>query len=112
LANAAYSVLELTHQLTSSGVKVLFTCLALLDTALGAADAAGIAREHIFILPMVDNDGRTRQTSGSSSFLTIDDLISEGEKLPALEPLKWSKGQGARQPAFLCYSSGTSGLPV
>jgi ribosome assembly protein SQT1 len=28
-----------------------------------------------------------------------------------LEELKWEKGQGARQVAFLCYSSGTSGLP-
>ncbi|KAK4120124.1 acetyl-CoA synthetase-like protein [Parathielavia appendiculata] len=116
LANAAYSVPELTHQLTSSGVKVLFTCSALLGTALCAADAAGIARKHVFILPMVGDDKketvkRQASDSDSDSFLTIEDLISEGEKLPALEPLRWSKGQGARQPAFLCYSSGTSGLP-
>ncbi|CAI4212640.1 unnamed protein product [Parascedosporium putredinis] len=44
-------------------------------------------------------------------FTTVEELIAEGRGLPELEPLRWSKGQGGRQPAFLCYSSGTSGLP-
>lgn len=104
-ANAAYSVPELTHQLTSSGVKVLFTCVPLLDTALKAAEAAGIPRDRIFILPMATGDEPV-------FFPSIQDLISEGDRLPELEPLQWHQGQGARQPAFLCYSSGTSGLPV
>lgn len=43
---------------------------------------------------------------------TVDQLIEDVERLPQLEELKWEKGQGARQTAFLCYSSGTSGLPV
>ncbi len=42
----------------------------------------------------------------------MDDLVSLGRTLPELERLQWSKGQGARRTAFLCYSSGTSGLPV
>lgn len=29
-----------------------------------------------------------------------------------LDPLIFQKGQGRRQTAFLCYSSGTSGQPV
>lgn len=45
-------------------------------------------------------------------FKTADDLISAGEKFPKLEPLRMEKGQAARQTAYLCYSSGTSGLPV
>lgn len=45
-------------------------------------------------------------------FKTVGQLIEAGGKLPELEPLKWAKGQGARQTAYLCYSSGTSGLPV
>jgi hypothetical protein len=43
---------------------------------------------------------------------SVDQLIDEGKKLAPLPPLKWSQGQGARQTAFLCSSSGTSGLPV
>jgi acyl-CoA synthetase (AMP-forming)/AMP-acid ligase II len=45
-------------------------------------------------------------------FRTVGDLIALGKKQPKLEALKWEKGQGKRQTAYLCYSSGTSGLPV
>jgi acyl-CoA synthetase (AMP-forming)/AMP-acid ligase II len=105
LANVAYSVPELVHQLKSSGVKVLFTCIHVLETALRAADEVGISQDNVFILPMADDQKQGR-------FRTIEDLITEGRSLPDLEPLKWAKGQGGRQTAFLCYSSGTSGLPV
>ncbi|KAK0624236.1 hypothetical protein B0T14DRAFT_517716 [Immersiella caudata] len=104
LANASYSPPELAHQLRSSAVKVLFTCTALLDTALKACAEVGIPKDRVFILPMTDD-------KKAVPFLSVEDLISEGEKLPELPPLKWVKGQGERQPAFLCYSSGTSGLP-
>jgi acyl-CoA synthetase (AMP-forming)/AMP-acid ligase II len=55
-----------------------------------------------------------KQFSGDKQvpFKTVGQLIEDGEKLPKLEALKWEKGQGARQTAYLCYSSGTSGLPV
>jgi len=104
-ANAAYSAPELAHQLKSSGAKAIFTCVPLLATALEAAKSAGVPKDKVFILPMpgfVKKEG----------FTTLEDLINEGKKLPEVEPLRWAKGQGARQPAFLCYSSGTSGLPV
>lgn len=70
-----------------------------------AANAAGIPNDKVFILSM-------HGFNNVASFASVDDLIAEGEWLPELEALKWTKGQGARQPAFLCYSSGTSGLPV
>jgi len=47
-----------------------------------------------------------------SEFKTVNQFIEEGSKLPKLDPLEWSEGEGARRTAFLCYSSGTSGLPV
>lgn len=42
---------------------------------------------------------------------TVDDFIREGAKLDRLEPLQLARGEGATRTAFLCYSSGTSGLP-
>jgi acyl-CoA synthetase (AMP-forming)/AMP-acid ligase II len=105
MVNAAYTESELVHQLNSSGVKALFTCELLLDTALKAAKQAGIPKERVFILPMVGD-------KGTHGLTTVEALITEGESLGELEALRWCKGQGARQPAFLCYSSGTSGLPV
>ncbi|KAI0400056.1 hypothetical protein F4802DRAFT_602374 [Xylaria palmicola] len=103
-ANAMYSVPELAHQLRSSGSKALFTCPSLLESALGAARASDIPDDRVFLL---DVPGQARDPR----FRSIEDLIAEGRSLPELEPLRWTKGQGARQTAYLCYSSGTSGLP-
>jgi acyl-CoA synthetase (AMP-forming)/AMP-acid ligase II len=107
-ANAAYSAPELEYQLKSAGAKALFTCTPLLETSLQAAKAVGIPNKHVYILEM------PKEMTGGKSvpFRSVDDLIVKGQKLEKLESLKWTKGQGARQTAFLCYSSGTSGLPV
>ncbi|KAL2198596.1 hypothetical protein P885DRAFT_32273 [Corynascus similis CBS 632.67] len=103
-ANVAYSASELEHQLRSSGAKALFTCVPVLETALQAAKAVGIPKDKIFLMDL-PNQAR------KPGFKTVDDLVELGQSLPDLEPLRWVKGQGARQVAFLCYSSGTSGLP-
>ncbi|KAM0134725.1 hypothetical protein ACHAP3_005280 [Botrytis cinerea] len=106
-ANAQYSAPELEFQLKSSGAKALFTCIPLLETALQAAKGAGIKNDRIYILDLPE-----MLTGGKKvPFKTADDLISAGGKLPKLEPLRMEKGQAARQTAYLCYSSGTSGLP-
>ncbi|PQE05573.1 putative phenylacetyl- ligase protein [Rutstroemia sp. NJR-2017a BBW] len=106
-ANAAYSSEELHFQLKSSGAKAIFTCIPLLETTLTAAKAAGIKNDRVYILEM------PKQFTGDKQvpYKTVDDLIASGVNLPKLESLRWEKGQGARQTAYLCYSSGTSGLP-
>lgn len=109
-ANAAYSSAELEYQLKSSKATALFTCLPLIGTALEAASKCGIQKNHVYILSL------PKQISGDQGLAkglkTVDQLIQEGQNLPKLADLKWEKGQGAKQTAFLCYSSGTSGLPV
>ncbi|KAL8658161.1 MAG: hypothetical protein Q9226_001211 [Calogaya cf. arnoldii] len=108
-ANAVYSSSELEYQLRSSGSTALFTCLPLLPTALEAASKCNIPRSKVFLLQV------PKEISGNQDppkdIKTVDQLIREGIGLPDLEDLRWEKGQGARQTAFLCYSSGTSGLP-
>jgi ribosome assembly protein SQT1 len=83
-------------------------CIPLLETSLKAAKAAGIPNNRIYILEM------PKEFSGNKSlpFKTVGQLIADGEKLPKLDRQNWKKGQGARQTAYLCYSSGTSGFPV
>ncbi len=109
-ANAAYSADELMHQLKNSGSTALFTCLPLLPVALEAASKAGIPRERVYICELPEQaSGGVKATN---EFKTLNQLIDAGASFPALEPIKWEAGQGARQTAFLCYSSGTSGLPV
>ncbi|RVX69135.1 hypothetical protein B0A52_06849 [Exophiala mesophila] len=104
-ANAAYNADELRHQLTNSGAKILFTVLPLLPVALEAAEKANISKDKIYIVEMPGDKNVPK------GFKTLNQLLQEGESAPELEPIKWTKGQGARQTAFLCYSSGTSGLP-
>ncbi|KAF4947763.1 hypothetical protein FGADI_10157 [Fusarium gaditjirri] len=105
-ANAAYSSDELTHQLKASGAKALVTCTPLLEVALEAAKNVGIPDENIYLfdIPRAEPTARFKHVS-------VEDLINEGSKLEELEKLQWVQGQGARQTAFLCFSSGTSGLP-
>ncbi|RKL35783.1 hypothetical protein BFJ72_g8483 [Fusarium proliferatum] len=105
-ANAAYSSDELTHQLKASGAKALVTCTPLLEVALEAAKNVGIPFENIYLFDIP----RAEPTS-SFKHTSVEGLINEGSKLQELERLQWVQGQGARQTAFLCFSSGTSGLP-
>ncbi len=93
-----------------SGVKCIFTCLPLLQTTVQVAQKLGMPNSRIYILelPKEFTEGQT----SPKEFKTVNDLIALGKNGPVLEPLKWGKGRGARQTAFLCYSSGTSGLPV
>jgi len=90
----------------SSGAQCIFTCLPLLETALEAAKQVGIPRHHVYLLELPEELAGNKTDNKS-----VGDLVQVGKELPPLEPLKWSKGEGARRTAFLCYSSGTSGLP-
>lgn len=109
-ANAAYSAAELTHQLRDSKAKALFTCLPLLSTALEAAASAGFPKNRIYLLELPPQIlGNAKAPAG---YKTLSQFIEAGKSLPKLEQLKWGPGEGARRTAFLCYSSGTSGLPV
>ncbi|KAF5705499.1 phenylacetyl ligase [Fusarium mundagurra] len=103
-ASSGYSAQELIYQLRATSASVLFTCIPLLEIALEAAAAVQIPRHRIFLLDMEGD-------SPDSPFTAISALIEEGAGLPQLVPLQWVKGQGTRQVAYICFSSGTSGLP-
>lgn len=106
-ANAAYSAPELRHQLLDSKAKAMFTCVPLLPTALEAASAAGFPKERIYLIDSLPESGKTPE-----QYTTLSQLVEEGKSLPKLEKMQWRAGEAARRTAYLCYSSGTSGLPV
>jgi acyl-CoA synthetase (AMP-forming)/AMP-acid ligase II len=108
-ANAAYSIDELVYQLKNSAAKALFTCVPLLETARAAAKQSGIPDNRIYLLDLPDQF--TGGRGGPNGIKTVDHFIREGKELDRLEPLNWASGDGAKKTAFLCYSSGTSGLP-
>ncbi|OIW29098.1 acetyl-CoA synthetase-like protein [Coniochaeta ligniaria NRRL 30616] len=109
-ANTAYSAAELEHQLRATHATVIFTCVSLLSVAIQAAKAAGIPRERIFLVYVPETDTESKRPA-HQDLVTVESLVARGRLLPALQPLKWTKGQGARQTAFVSFSSGTSGLP-
>ena len=108
--NAAYNEHELEFQMKHSGCKAIFTCLPLLETCLKGIESSKIPKEKVYILPLAESATPGMSNPGHK---TVDDLIQAGSKLPSqpADDEKWSKGEGARRTAFLCYSSGTSGLP-
>lgn len=110
MVNAAYTVPELVHQLKSSRAKGIFTCASLLPITIEAVNQVGIPKSRIYILEVPNATAAERQFS--QVFKTVEQLITQGSKLPSIQRVQWAKGQATRHCAFLCYSSGTSGLPV
>ncbi|KAF2152992.1 phenylacetyl-CoA ligase-like protein [Myriangium duriaei CBS 260.36] len=107
-ANAQYSQSELEYQLKDAGAKCLFTCLPLLEIAKAACKNVGIPENRIYLLAVPEALAPGVSGRGIKS---ADDLIKEGSQLERLPAHKWREGEGTKRTAFLCYSSGTSGLP-
>lgn len=108
--NAAYNAQELEFQTHDSGMKAIFTNLPLLKTCTDGVKKGGLSHDKIYIIPLpeVVTPGMTNQ-----GHKTIEDLINLGKGLDRITPSdeNWSKGHAKERCAFLCYSSGTSGLP-
>lgn len=108
-ANSQYSAADLVHQLRDSGAKAIFTCLPLLQNALQAAKSVGIPHTRVFLLNFPSGSAPDASISKKQ---TTNGLVELGRSQPKLQRPAWSKGEGKRRIAFICYSSGTSGLPV
>lgn len=113
-ANSQFSESDLASQLRDSSASSIFTCLPLLETAIKAAAAAGIPRRRVYLLESPKPVAAAGAAAEASKFKSTHQLAQLGAQLPKHGSLKWRQGQcdGKRQVAFLCYSSGTSGLPV
>ncbi|KXH49581.1 hypothetical protein CNYM01_05895 [Colletotrichum nymphaeae SA-01] len=99
-ANPGYTEAELTHQLSVSGAKCIFTDAIRLTTALQAARSAGIPKESVVL---VDNKGRPRH----DRWRTMQKLLAEPYSWEAIsDPLIL-----AEKVAVLNFSSGTTGKP-
>ncbi|OQD88148.1 hypothetical protein PENANT_c004G07755 [Penicillium antarcticum] len=108
-ANASYSAAELTHQLLDSKAKALVTCVPLLSIAIEAAAKAGLPKSRIYLFDLPTQ--LFGATKAPTELKSVTEIAEAGKSLPPVEELKWSAGEGARRTAFVCYSSGTSGLP-
>ena len=102
-ANPSYCAAELAYQLKDSGSMALITSSNLLSIAIKAIqDTPAIPPDRVYVL---DEKHHT-------SHKTVEELIQKGRKLQTtLSPLKLERGEGKTRFAFICYSSGTTGMP-
>lgn len=70
---------------------------------------AGFPKNRIYLIEL---PSQITEGAKAPGYKTLEQFVQEGSALPELENLNWGPGEGARRTGFLCYSSGTSGLPV
>lgn len=90
---------------------MLFTCRSLLATAKEVLVESGVQDPSVFLLELPDELAKKKALPDQGQ-KTVDQLVQEGSALSEIEPLKWKLGQGREQVAYLCPTSGTSGLQV
>lgn len=104
--SAAFVADELAGQLRALKPMLLFCTQPLLQTALQAAKVCGFPENKIFICDMPGADPAPEE------FRSLAQLVRHGKSLPDLEAISWATERSSSQVAFVCSSSGTSGLPV
>ena len=96
---------EIEQHLSRSKCKAVFVSPSLLKTCLEVTNPLGIPQKNIYTIPVPGEP--VSSVDGHEGF---EQLLAAGSNLPPLEPLKWEKGQGKEQIAYLAATSGTSGL--
>jgi acyl-coenzyme A synthetase/AMP-(fatty) acid ligase len=95
-ANPAYSVKELSHQVSLSEAKVIICVPSNVNIALETAAKCGISLSHLFVF---GDDA----TQGVQPYTQV--LLS-GRHLATPVPIS----NPSEQPSYMCFSSGTTGL--
>ncbi|KAJ3305028.1 hypothetical protein HDV03_002110 [Kappamyces sp. JEL0829] len=98
-ANPSYLPSEFAYQLQDSRAKVIFCHPSVLKETYEAAAMAKIPRSSIYLIGDRDLDGHT----------CVATLIAKGLSMPAVAPYPYTKHELLNDPAYLCYSSGTTG---
>jgi 4-coumarate--CoA ligase len=103
-ANPIYTVNEVVYQIENTGAKAVFVHPSLLETAISAAEKAGLPRDRLFQF----NDTPSSESKGVKDWFSIlgDDASTNTYQWPKLDP-----EQARKTIATINYSSGTTGLP-
>ncbi|EED13572.1 AMP dependent ligase/synthetase, putative [Talaromyces stipitatus ATCC 10500] len=99
------STKEIESHLTRSKCKAIFVSPSLHKTCIEVTNLLGISQECVYTIAVPGE--LVSSVDGHKSF---EQLLAAGSDLAPMEPLKWEKGQGKEQAAYLAATSGTSGL--
>ncbi|KAL4910502.1 hypothetical protein BDW74DRAFT_184412 [Aspergillus multicolor] len=100
---------EIKRHIELTRSRVLFTCRSLLSTANEVLAESNVQDPVVYLLDLPEETGKSPSLPDQEQ-KTAEQLIKEGESLPEIESLQWTPGQGKEQVAYLCPTSGTSGL--
>ncbi|KAJ7204323.1 acetyl-CoA synthetase-like protein [Mycena pura] len=98
--NGGSTMEEMTYQLSLSGARAIFAHDECLERVIGAARECHILLSHIIAI----SDGLGCVPPEAKDILTAEELIGMGTEYPYL-------ANHLNPIAFLCFSSGTTGLP-
>ncbi|KAL4869853.1 hypothetical protein BDV12DRAFT_208180 [Aspergillus spectabilis] len=98
---------EIVEHMKKANCKVVFTCQSLVANTLEAANELSLPHDKIYTMALPE--GYLQNAEPIDQFTSVEELISEGESLETLPPLKWEKGRAKTQVAYYCATSGTSG---
>ena len=109
LANSSYTARELEHQWKDSGAKALFVHPSSLPTVLEMFKSFRVSETEVKKRVIIADFGMTKEERAQvpAGYLTISDLLGKG----SLKEEEKFPGKQARETAYLCYSSGTTGKP-
>ncbi|KAJ1305650.1 hypothetical protein OPQ81_000646 [Rhizoctonia solani] len=106
LANSSYTPPELAHQLKDSAAGYIFVHPALLDNLLKAFEILMIPAKQAQKRIIVMTYG-SPQVKGIGEYTGLDSLLRSGK----FEKEEKFDGDSSNETVYLCYSSGTMGLP-
>lgn len=99
-SNPSYNIEELVYQLKTTNAKLVIAHPLCLGTAAAAASAVGLSTTSIVSL------GREQ-----GNYVTLEELIPFGASRPEnYKAIRLKPGEGRTKLAFLCLSSGTTGM--
>lgn len=100
----AYNEAEMRHAFRTVGTRFVFCHPETLAVVRAAARQEGVGEERIFVF--------SDEEETVDGFVSLSALVDEGARLEPVEAARLPVGKtNAEVPAFLCFSSGTTGLP-
>ena len=110
LLHSTSSIAAIKSHLERVKCQALFTSLPLLSICSQVVQDVGISPKRVYLLDVPEQ--LQQGLSITSDIISVEQLVTEGSDLEPIDNVRWENGQGAKQVAYLCPTSGTSGTEV